>query len=215
MPSLPTGRCTRRRSTRIIGVKVFSNYNVAAIGRPHRLVAVLPDLGTVRTLSRKFCRTRWWAKRRANVFAEGQAMLGENHRREMAGRKRGHRIISRQQRSATTSKSTRTNRARSGGDALPQPAPAEAQRPRGKPNYCKLADFVAPEESEVKDYIGAFAATSRASASRRGWEKEFEAQRTTTTAAIMLKSLADRLAEAFAEHLHTARAARVLGLCCG
>ena len=35
----------------------------------------------------------------------------------------------------------------------------QAQKPTGKPNYC-LADFVAPKNSGVKDYLGAFAATS-------------------------------------------------------
>lgn len=46
----------------------------------------------------------------------------------------------------------------------------QQQKPKGQPNYC-LADFIAPEENSVCDFIGA-------------------------------KALADRLAEAFAEHLH-------------
>ena len=74
----------------------------------------------------------------------------------------------------------------------------QAQKPTGKPNYC-LADFVAPKSSGVKDYIGAFAATSGIGIESR--VKEFEA-RHDDYSAIMLKSLADRLAEAFTEHLH-------------
>jgi len=74
----------------------------------------------------------------------------------------------------------------------------QAQRPTGKPNYC-LADFVAPKRSGVKDYLGAFAATSGIGIEAR--VKEFEA-RHDDYSAIMLKSLADRLAEAFTEHLH-------------
>jgi 5-methyltetrahydrofolate--homocysteine methyltransferase len=74
----------------------------------------------------------------------------------------------------------------------------QAQRPAGKPNYC-LADFVAPKSSGVKDYLGAFAATSGIGIESR--VKEFEA-RHDDYSAIMLKSLADRLAEAFTEHLH-------------
>jgi len=74
----------------------------------------------------------------------------------------------------------------------------QAQKPTGKPNYC-LADFVAPKGSGVKDYIGAFAATSGIGIEAR--VKEFEA-RHDDYSAIMLKSLADRLAEAFTEHLH-------------
>ena len=72
------------------------------------------------------------------------------------------------------------------------------ERPPGKPNLC-LADFVAPEGSGVRDYVGAFAVTAGL-----GIEKklaEFEAKHD-DYGAIMLKALADRLAEAFAEWLH-------------
>ena len=51
------------------------------------------------------------------------------------------------------------------------------ERPPGKPNYC-LADFVAPKETGVRDYVGAFAVTTGL-----GIEKQlarFEAARTTT-----------------------------------
>ncbi|MDK9724180.1 MAG: methionine synthase [Sterolibacteriaceae bacterium MAG5] len=70
----------------------------------------------------------------------------------------------------------------------------QQERPDGKPNQC-LADFVAPEG----DYAGAFAVTAGI-----GIEKklaEFAAQHDDYRA-IMLKSLADRLAEAAAEWLH-------------
>jgi len=72
------------------------------------------------------------------------------------------------------------------------------ERPQGKPNYC-LADFVAPKSSGVKDYAGAFAVTAGL-----GIEKKlslFEAKKDDYSA-IMLKALADRLAEACAEWLH-------------
>ncbi|HMM54047.1 MAG TPA: methionine synthase [Candidatus Desulfobacillus sp.] len=70
--------------------------------------------------------------------------------------------------------------------------------PTGKPNYC-MADFVAPKDSGLADYAGAFAVTAGI-----GIEKklaEFAAAHD-DYGAIMLKALADRLAEAFAEHLH-------------
>lgn len=65
-------------------------------------------------------------------------------------------------------------------------------------NYC-LSDFIAPKDSGVEDYIGGFAVTT----GHRIDEKlaEFEAQHDDYQA-IMLKVLADRLAEAFAEHMH-------------
>ena len=72
------------------------------------------------------------------------------------------------------------------------------EKSTGKPNYC-LADFVAPAGSGIADYTGAFAVTAGV-----GIEKklaEFEAAKDDYSA-IMLKALADRLAEAFAEWLH-------------
>ncbi len=68
----------------------------------------------------------------------------------------------------------------------------------GRPNYC-LSDFVAPLESGVVDYIGAFAVTTGI-----GIETKLEkfAANHDDYSAIMLKALADRLAEAFAEYLH-------------
>jgi 5-methyltetrahydrofolate--homocysteine methyltransferase len=72
------------------------------------------------------------------------------------------------------------------------------ERPPGRPNYC-LADFVAPKGSGVRDYLGAFAVTAGIGIERR--LAEFAARKD-DYAAIMLKALADRLAEAFAEWLH-------------
>jgi 5-methyltetrahydrofolate--homocysteine methyltransferase len=72
------------------------------------------------------------------------------------------------------------------------------EKPEGNPNQC-LADFIAPKDSGVKDWIGAFAVTAGAGIEAK--LAEFEA-RHDDFSAIMLKALADRLAEAFAEHLH-------------
>jgi len=71
------------------------------------------------------------------------------------------------------------------------------QKPAGNPNLC-LADFVAPRESG-HDGIGAFAVTAGLNIERK--LAEFEAAHDDYSA-IMLKALADRLAEAFAELLH-------------
>ena len=62
-----------------------------------------------------------------------------------------------------------------------------------------LSDFIAPKESGVKDYIGMFAVTAGLGVDVR--EQRFEADNDDFSA-IMLKALADRFAEAFAEHLH-------------
>ena len=67
-----------------------------------------------------------------------------------------------------------------------------------RPNRC-LADFVAPKSSGVADYIGVFAVTAGIGVDKK--EAQFELDHDDYSA-IMLKALADRLAEAFAECLH-------------
>jgi 5-methyltetrahydrofolate--homocysteine methyltransferase len=67
-----------------------------------------------------------------------------------------------------------------------------------RPNR-SLADFVAPRDTSVPDYVGAFAVT--AGIGCEALVKEFEAQHDDYNA-IIVKALADRLAEAFAEYLH-------------
>jgi 5-methyltetrahydrofolate--homocysteine methyltransferase len=72
------------------------------------------------------------------------------------------------------------------------------QKPSGNPNLC-LSDFVAPKDSGVADYVGAFAVTAGIGIDAK--VKEYEAKNDDYNA-IMVKAIADRLAEAFAEHLH-------------
>ncbi|MFP5390840.1 MAG: methionine synthase, partial [Gammaproteobacteria bacterium] len=67
-----------------------------------------------------------------------------------------------------------------------------------RPNQC-LADFIAPKASGIKDYIGMFAVTAGLGIEKM--EKRFEDAHDDYSS-IMLKSLADRLAEAFAEYMH-------------
>jgi len=74
----------------------------------------------------------------------------------------------------------------------------QTKKPADIPNYC-LADYIAPKESGVADYIGAFAVTTGIGIDAR--VAEFEKHHDDYNA-IMLKALADRLAEAFAELLH-------------
>ncbi len=67
-----------------------------------------------------------------------------------------------------------------------------------KPNAC-LADFIAPKSSGVADYIGLFAVTGGLDVEAR--VQAFEAANDDYSA-ILLKALADRFAEAFAELMH-------------
>lgn len=71
-------------------------------------------------------------------------------------------------------------------------------KPDGKPNF-SLADFVAPKESGLKDYVGGFITTAGIGAEEVA--KAYEAKGDDYSA-IMVKALADRLAEACAEWLH-------------
>ena len=74
----------------------------------------------------------------------------------------------------------------------------QTQQPPGRPNYC-LSDFIAPKESNLNDHIGAFAVTTGIGIDEH--VKRFEDDHDDYQA-IMLKVLADRLAEAFAELMH-------------
>ena len=74
----------------------------------------------------------------------------------------------------------------------------QTERPGGKPALC-LADFVAPAASGLRDHAGLFAVTCGIGIDER--VAAFEADQDDYSA-ILLKALADRLAEAFAERLH-------------
>ncbi len=74
----------------------------------------------------------------------------------------------------------------------------QTQKPPGQANYA-LADFVAPTSSNKQDYIGAFAVACGFGMEARieAYERDHDDYH-----AIMLKALADRFAEAFAERMH-------------
>jgi 5-methyltetrahydrofolate--homocysteine methyltransferase len=80
----------------------------------------------------------------------------------------------------------------------------QTEKQTGKPSRC-LADFVAPhldaqgKPTQLKDYVGVFAVTAGIGVEKR--EQAFEAA-LDDYSAIMLKALADRFAEAFAECMH-------------
>jgi 5-methyltetrahydrofolate--homocysteine methyltransferase len=74
----------------------------------------------------------------------------------------------------------------------------QADKPVERPDFC-LADFIAPADTGIEDWIGAFAVTAGI-----GIDAHIERfqQDHDDYSAILLKALADRLAEAFAECLH-------------
>lgn len=74
----------------------------------------------------------------------------------------------------------------------------QTAQPFGRPNL-SLADFIAPKETGLDDYIGAFAVTTGIGVAELC--AEFESRHDDYNS-IMAKALADRLAEAFAERMH-------------
>ncbi len=74
----------------------------------------------------------------------------------------------------------------------------QTKKVAGQPNIA-LADFIAPKDSQQHDYIGAFVVT--AGLGIEHYISDFDAKQDDYNS-IMIKALADRLAEAFAEYLH-------------
>jgi 5-methyltetrahydrofolate--homocysteine methyltransferase len=74
----------------------------------------------------------------------------------------------------------------------------QTDKPNEKPNFC-LADYVAPVETGIKDYIGGFVVSAGHGVAALA--SEFEADHDDYNS-ILLKALADRLAEALAERMH-------------
>ncbi len=74
----------------------------------------------------------------------------------------------------------------------------QLQKREGEPNL-SISDFIAPKDSNIKDYMGCFCVTAGFGTDELS--KEYE-NKIDDYGSIMVKALADRLAEAFAEYLH-------------
>ena len=74
----------------------------------------------------------------------------------------------------------------------------QLKKKEGEPNIA-LSDFIAPKESEIEDYIGCFCVSTGFGSDELA--KEYE-DKIDDYSSIMVKALADRLAEAYAEYLH-------------
>ena len=91
-----------------------------------------------------------------------------------------------------------TDESRKGVKAILHHLRQQGKKAEGLPNYC-LSDYVAPRHSKKADYVGGFAVTAGVGIEK--WVAHFESQHDDYSA-ILLKALADRLAEAFAERMH-------------
>ena len=85
----------------------------------------------------------------------------------------------------------------------------QSQRPNNLPNN-SLADYIAPKNSGKCDYIGGFAVTTGVGAKKLA--ESFESLQDDYNS-IMVKALADRLAEAFAEQMHEQVRRELWGYC--
>ena len=134
---------------------------------------------------------------RAALYEDARAMLRQDRRRELVQGERGRSASGRPMPTATTSAFMPTRRAASRSPCCIRCASNLSKR-EGRANVA-LADFVAPRDSGLADYIGGFAVTA-------GIGEDEVAERFKRAnddySAIMVKALADRLAEAFAERLH-------------
>jgi len=74
----------------------------------------------------------------------------------------------------------------------------QLKKREGVPNFA-LADFIAPKESKIQDYVGCFCVSTGFGTDELA--KKFEEEHDDYNS-IMIKALADRFAEAFAEYLH-------------
>jgi len=91
-----------------------------------------------------------------------------------------------------------TDESRSGVRRVLHTIRQQIKKSKDEPNIA-LADFIAPKESGINDYIGMFAVTTGIGIEKlvQKFEKDHDDYNS-----IMIKALADRLAEAFAEQLH-------------
>ena len=187
-PGVHRARDGRRRSRRA--------------GAVHRLDVLLRRLGAEGPLPRDSRPSRTRRGRARPLRARADAAR-PHRQRQAAARARRLRLLAGAQR-------RRRHRAlcsRRSGDATARPRVEVARFPMlrqqeviadDKPNR-SLADFVAPLESGITDYVGAFAVTAGLGADEL--VRRFEAEHDDYSA-IIVKALADRLAEAFAEYLH-------------
>ena len=74
----------------------------------------------------------------------------------------------------------------------------QSKKPKGAPNIA-LSDFIAPKELKIKDYIGVFCVSAGFGCDELS--KKYEAENDDYSS-LMVKAIADRLVEAFAEYLH-------------
>ena len=129
------------------------------------------------------------------MFRDARAMLDRIVCGEVADREGGVRVLAGERRRRRRAACSRSGE---GSTTTLHFLRQQVDKPVERPDFC-LADFIAPKDSGKQDWIGAFAVT--AGIGIEPHVARFEADHDDYNA-ILLKALADRLAEALAERLH-------------
>ena len=192
--SSSTGRAMRRRSRASSARACSTTISIAELIDVHRLVAVLHHLGAGRKIPGD---PRRQESRRGGALAlRRRAEDAEaDRRRGLVQGRGGRRLLAGELRRATISSSSATPRGKP--IATLHTLRQQLARREGRANVA-LADFVAPQTRRA-GHIGAFVVTA-------GIGEDAIADRfkhaNDDYSSIMVKALADRLAEAFAERMH-------------
>ena len=179
------------------GTRIYTNYDLAELAQVYRLDAVLPDLGTGRAVSRHPRPTTRSARRRRDLFNDAQEML----KKIIDGKWLTASAVigfwpANQSPDNVDDIVVYGDKARKFPIQTCTPCASRWRARPGRPNLA-LSDFIAPVG--VEDYIGGFVVTAGIGEDKH--IKKFEAAKDDYSA-ILLRALADRLAEAFAERMH-------------
>ena len=197
-----TGRRTRRRRRSSSAGACSRNQDLAEIAELHRLGPVLPDLGPGRPVPGDPDRRRSSASRRAACSRDGKRMLRRVDRGPLADRQRRDRPVPGQHRRRRRHRDLHRRVAQRGADDLARPAHAE----RAAGGRRREAAEPLPRRLHRAQGLGHGRLHRPVRGDRRPRRREEGARSSLADlddySAIMLKALADRLAEAFAERLH-------------
>ena len=150
--------------------------------------------GSCAESSRRSSITRSTAPRPASSYADGKKKLDELVKGKLIRASRGLRLLAGGQRGQRHRALHRREPRAASCFAFPM-----LRQQGGEAPYRCLADFVAPRESGLPDHVGAFAVTAGLGVDELAMQHQ---QARDDYSAIIVKALADRLAEAFAEMLH-------------
>ena len=196
--SRSTGRATRRRSRRFLGTRAFADYSSPS-WCPTSTGRRSSRPGSCRGAIRAILEDNMVGAEAQKLFADAQAMLKRMVAEKWLDRHARRRLLAGQ-------RGRRRHRALHGRDArhaarhAAHAAPADRARPLARPRQHGARRFRRAEGDRACRLHRRRSPSPPASARRRRSRRAFEA--TDDYSRIMLKALADRLAEAFAERLH-------------